>query len=217
MSSLSVNLPRRSALSRAHTATHLLHAVLVSLLPDTKQAGSYVGEDELRFDFYADNLFPDNQLATIAQTINTAIYSSYPVTTAQMSYEQALESGAKAFFEEKYPEVVRVVSILSPDLKSVELCGGTHVSNTAQIGGFVITEQSTVAAGIKRISALTGPKLAEHLLSLQAEKQKLANKVGVPVKQINAKIEKILTENDFLSSQTQKLSTSVLQSLVFSR
>lgn len=93
---------------------------------------------------------------------------------------------------------------------SVELCGGTHVADTSQIGAFVITEQSAVAAGVKRIVALTGTKVVEYLTLLHKEKNNLADKVGVPAKQLEAKIEKLLTEHTELSQKVQKLSSALI-------
>lgn len=93
---------------------------------------------------------------------------------------------------------------------SVELCGGTHVSDTSQIGAFVITEQSAVAAGVKRIVAFTGTKVVDYLTLLHKEKNTLADKVGVPAKQLEAKIEKLITEHSALSQQVQKLSSALI-------
>ena len=111
----------------------------------------------MRFDFFADTLLDPSQIDYINTKINRIIYQHHLVTTTETSYEGAIQSGAKAFFEDKYPENVRVVKIQdnSGVYYSVELCGGTHVANTGQIGGFFLTEQSTVAAGVKRIVALT--------------------------------------------------------------
>jgi alanyl-tRNA synthetase len=129
---------------RAHTATHLLHAQLATIFPQTKQAGSLVDEDYLRFDFYADVALTQEQIDAIEQTINTQITQALPVDVQEMSYDTAIQAGAKAFFEDKYGNMVRVVSI--GDKLSVELCGGTHVSNTAHIGTFAIIGQESVAA-----------------------------------------------------------------------
>jgi alanyl-tRNA synthetase len=97
---------------RAHTATHLLHAALTNIFPQTKQAGSYVGPDELRFDFFAERLLTSEELQQIVSQINTSITANLPVSVAEMSYDDAIKTGAKAFFEDTYPEVVRVVSIM---------------------------------------------------------------------------------------------------------
>lgn len=96
---------------RAHTATHLLHAALSEIFPQTKQAGSYVGEDELRFDFFADRLLDTKEIEHINHQINAIIREHHLVTVTEMSYQDAIASGAKAFFEDKYPERVRVVKV----------------------------------------------------------------------------------------------------------
>ncbi len=203
-----IDTHRRYALMRAHTATHLLHAALSEIFPQTKQAGSYVWEDELRFDFFAERLLDAKEIEHINNQINTIIRQHHLVTVTEMSYQDAIASGAKAFFEDKYPERVRVVKI--HETQSVELCGGTHVSQTNEIGAFFITEQSAVAAGVKRIVALTGPRVAGLVQSLMIEKNLLADKVGVPAKQVEAKIDKLIAEHSELSHKVQKLSTSLV-------
>ena len=156
---LHIDASRREANKRAHTATHLLHARLIGLFPQTHQAGSYVGPDELRFDFVAERMLTDGELAELTQNINDFIAQGQQVMTRELPYQEALQSGAKAFFEEKYPETVRVVSIpgtrSAQDVYSLELCGGTHVDNTAHIGAFIVTEQTSIAASTRRIVALT--------------------------------------------------------------
>lgn len=205
---LQIDIPHRYACMRAHTATHLLHAELWKIFPQTKQAGSYVGPDELRFDFFAERSLTNEELQHISNEINISIINNYPVSIAEMSYEDAIKTGAKAFFEDTYPEIVRVVSIGSG--LSVELCGGTHVSETSQIGSFFIIEQTAVAAGIKRITALTGPKVATHVQSLQSDLESIATKISVPVKQLDAKIEKLLTEHQ----QSQQLILSLAKAYI---
>jgi len=205
---LQIDKAHRYACMRAHTATHLLHAELWKIFPQTKQAGSYVGPDELRFDFFAERSLTSEELQHISQQINTSIINNYPVSVTEMSYEDAIKTGAKAFFEDTYPEIVRVVSIWSG--LSVELCGGTHVAETSQIGSFFITEQTAVAAGIKRITALTGPKVATHAQSLQSDLESVATKISVPVKQLDAKIEKLMTEHQ----QSQKLILSLAKGYI---
>lgn len=212
MSSLTTHPSRRYALMRAHTATHLLHASLCTIFPNTKQAWSYVGEDELRFDFFADRLLDAREITQINDHITMIIREHYTVTSTEMPYQNAIASGAKAFFEDKYPELVRVVTVQDNTWKteSIELCGGTHVSDTGQIGAFIIIEQSAVAAGIKRISAITGPRLTDYILALQSEKITLANKVGVSAKQLDTKIEKLVTEHTELTHKVQKLSNVLI-------
>ncbi|MDO4713950.1 MAG: hypothetical protein Q4B28_04890 [bacterium] len=179
---LTVNPSQRYAKMRAHTATHLLHAELAQFFPETKQAGSLVDSDFLRFDFYADRLLTPQELAMIEKRINQMIYLAREVKVEEMSIEAAGKLGAKMFFEEKYGDVVRVVQIVNDELPqemqhddnaeyfasygevlSIELCGGTHVANTREIGAFTIVSQEAVASGIKRITAVTGHKVVEKI------------------------------------------------------
>lgn len=214
---LSIDLSHRYACMRAHTATHLLHAELTKIFPQTKQAGSYVGPDELRFDFFAERGLTSEELDFITAQVNHIISANEKVSVQEMSYDQALKTGAKAFFEDSYPEIVRVVSVWyqGNTSYSVELCGGTHVAETGQIGAFVIIEQGAVAAGVKRITALTGPKVAAYVGQLQSQIDGLAHKVWVPTKQLEAKIEKILAESDEMSTKIEQLSAGLIKSIIW--
>jgi alanyl-tRNA synthetase len=156
----------RDATRRNHTATHLLHAALRQVLGShVKQAGSLVAPDRLRFDFVHFSAVPREQLDEIERIVNAQIVRNTPVATEVRSTEEAMAAGAMALFGEKYGDRVRVVSI--PGF-SMELCGGTHVRATGDIGPFVITEESGVAAGIRRIEALTGAGAVAHLQQQRA-------------------------------------------------
>lgn len=151
--SLEVDRRTRNMTERNHTATHILHSVLKNELGEhVRQEGSYVGPDKLRFDFTHFKALSDEELHDIERRVNEHIFDSHSVETNTMAYDDALGNGATALFTEKYGDTVRVVSVSD---FSMELCGGTHVCNTAEIGMFRILHESSVAAGIRRIEAVT--------------------------------------------------------------
>ncbi|MEO7084444.1 MAG: alanine--tRNA ligase [Gemmatimonadaceae bacterium] len=152
---------RRRDTERNHTATHLLQAALRQVLGESvHQAGSLVAPDRLRFDFTHHGPVSSDRLTEIESIVNREIWRGTGVTTREMAYPEARAAGAMALFGEKYGDVVRVVTV--PDF-SMELCGGTHVSNTGQIGLFKIVAETGVAAGVRRIEAVTGPGAYELL------------------------------------------------------
>ncbi|HET7035247.1 MAG TPA: alanine--tRNA ligase [Thermomicrobiaceae bacterium] len=186
MARATVDHARRADIRRNHTATHLLHAALRATLgPHVQQAGSLVAPDRLRFDFT--NLEPLNrqQLRHIQELINEEILGDRPVTTDLTTYQEAVAEGAMALFGEKYGDVVRVVSV--PGF-SKELCGGTHVASTAEIGLFLITGESSVASGVRRIEAVTGHASAERALRLEESTTELARGLHVPEEAITAQV-----------------------------
>ncbi|HKL44370.1 MAG TPA: hypothetical protein VJ892_03765 [Candidatus Absconditabacterales bacterium] len=216
---LKVDKAQRFAKMRAHTATHLLHAELSNIFPNTKQAGSLVDDNLLRFDFQAERMLTNQELTIIEKNINDLILQALPVLNQEMSLEEAQKQGAKAFFEEKYGDTVRVISINTvPLIKgetggsiSTELCGGTHVENTRDIGSFVIVNQEAVASGIKRISAYTGPKVLERILEMRDVLHEVQNKLGVKAEnQILDKIEKELKEKELMESKFESINTKLI-------
>lgn len=159
---LTVEARERLATARNHTATHLLHAALRSLLGEhTTQKGSYVSADRLRFDFQHEGPVSHEQLRAVESFVNQAVLDDLPVMTELMSMDEARGSGAVALFGEKYDDVVRVVSC---GTLSRELCGGTHLSSTGQIALFRIVSESGVASGIRRIEAVTGSRAVEEVV-----------------------------------------------------
>ena len=148
-----IDIERRRAIMRAHSATHLLHEALRGVLGDhVRQAGSLVEPDKLRFDFTHFSALTKEELAEIERRVNSAILDGADVTTAVMPVKEAMGLGAMALFGEKYGDTVRVVTMGG----SVELCGGTHLDNTAKAGAFVIIAEFSVASGVRRIEAITG-------------------------------------------------------------
>jgi len=189
---------RRKDTERNHTATHLLHAELRHVLGEhVHQAGSVVEPDRLRFDFTHHGPLKPEQLAEIERRVNRGVWSAVPVVLDQKAYKDAVAGGAMALFGEKYGDVVRVVTI--PGL-SVELCGGTHVRNTSEIGLFKIVSETGVAAGVRRILALTGPRAfellsdREHALAHIADRVKVALPAGVGSDTVAQRVDALLHE-----------------------
>jgi alanyl-tRNA synthetase len=152
-----VDVQRRRDIMRNHTATHLLHAELQAVLGEhARQAGSLVAPDRLRFDFTHPEAMTQEQLEQVEAGVNRNILENYRLEIAFKNREEALAGGAMALFGEKYGEVVRTITIGEPGPISYELCGGTHVSETGDIGLFLITGESSAAAGVRRIEAVTG-------------------------------------------------------------
>ncbi|HET7788803.1 MAG TPA: alanine--tRNA ligase [Myxococcales bacterium] len=167
---LVVDAGRRAGLRRNHSATHLLHRALREILGEgVKQAGSVVAPDYLRFDYTAYQPLTDEQRLQLERRVNQLVYENHEAQTRVMDPESAMKSGAMAFFGDKYTQLARVrVLQIGP---SVELCGGTHVSRSGDIGFFKVVSEGAIAAGVRRIVAVTGP---EALELVQGEEQQLA-------------------------------------------
>jgi alanyl-tRNA synthetase len=159
-----VDSKRRQDTMRNHTATHLLHAELRKVLGDhVRQAGSLVAPDRLRFDFTHPQAMTKKELAAVEDGINQRILDNYELNIEHKKLDQALEEGATALFGEKYGDEVRTITIGGEDPFSYELCGGTHVHETGEIGTFIILNEGSAAAGIRRIEAVTGRKAYEYI------------------------------------------------------
>ena len=151
---VTVDADRRNAIMRAHSATHLLQTALRTVLGDhVHQAGSYVDEDHLRFDFTHYSAMTAEEIAKVNELVQNAVFTGYGVDIREMSIDEAKASGATALFSEKYGDTVRVVNMGG---YSIELCGGTHLDNTAKVGAFRIVSEASVASGVRRIEAITG-------------------------------------------------------------
>ncbi|MBP1758529.1 MAG: alanine--tRNA ligase, partial [Firmicutes bacterium] len=163
---------RRRAIRRAHSATHLLHAALVKTLGEhVHQAGSLVEPDRLRFDFTHFSAMASEELQTVESLVNQAILEGHVIDTQEMAIDEAKRRGATALFGEKYGNEVRVVSM--GDV-SVELCGGTHLDNTAKAGTFHILAEFSVASGVRRIEAVTGEASLTNLLTTEGKYHEIA-------------------------------------------
>lgn len=198
--SLVVDKELRKLTAINHTATHMMHAALRKVLGDrVKQAGSLVDPTRLRFDFtYPRSVTPD-EIKQIESLVNKAIQSSDEVTTKEMKYDDAIKSGALAFFDEKYGDSVRVVRVGGTDSPfSVELCGGTHLSRTSDIGLFKIISETSVASGTRRIEAVTSLTAFEYLTHRSELFSTIEAKSGM-------KDEKAVEKFDQLSQQIKQL------------
>jgi len=195
----------RDATRRNHTATHLLHAALRTVLgTHVKQAGSLVAPDRLRFDFVHFQPVTRNELDRIEQIVNEQIVRNTTVTTDVRPTEEAIKEGAMALFGEKYGDKVRVVSV--PGF-SMELCGGTHVRATGDIGFFVIVAESGVAAGVRRIEALTGMGAVAWAQHERSTVTSLLDALHVAPEQALETIEKLHSENKRLAREASQLKT----------
>ena len=177
---------RRRAIRRNHTATHLLHRALrIVLGEETHQAGSLVAPDRLRFDFTSLEAIKPEQAIRISEIVNAEVLEDRPVTVASKPIKEAMSDGAMALFGEKYGDIVRVVEV--PGF-SKELCGGTHVAYTGEVGPFLIVSEGSVAAGVRRIEAVTGAAAVERMLSQQRLLENLAHEMKTPWHTLTAQI-----------------------------
>jgi alanyl-tRNA synthetase len=201
-----IDSSRRRAIMRNHTATHLLHRALrIVLGEETHQAGSLVAPDRLRFDFTSLETMTPAQLYRLSEIVNEQIVASTPVSTSILPYDEAISSGAMALFGEKYGVRVRVVSI--GDF-SRELCGGTHLAHTGEVGPFAVVSEGSVAAGVRRIEALTGTAAIERNLKQQQTIETLARDLRSPwtelpdqIRQLREKLRESEREVSRLRSQ----------------
>ncbi len=204
---LSVNEVRRAATCKNHSATHLLQKALRSVLgTHVEQAGSMVSEDRLRFDFTHFSALTPEELAKVEALVNEKIAESLPVVTKVMNIEDAKKEGAMALFGEKYASDVRVVAM--GDF-SKELCGGTHVNNTGVISVFKILSETGIAAGVRRIEALTGNGVLAYYKELENELLNAAKAAKTEPAQLTAKIEGYLEEIKALKSENEKLKSKL--------
>ncbi|WP_201830240.1 alanine--tRNA ligase [Microvirga zambiensis] len=195
---LIVDHERRSAVRSNHSATHLLHEALRQVLGDhVAQKGSLVAPDRLRFDFSHPKPIDEAELARVEEIANKVLLQNEPVVTKLMAVDEAIESGARALFGEKYGDEVRVVSMGTGEANrafSIELCGGTHVNRTGDIGVVTIVGESAVAAGVRRLEAMTGEAARRHLTDESRRLREVAGLLKTPVDEVSARLAALLEE-----------------------
>jgi alanyl-tRNA synthetase len=201
-----VEKKRRKDIMRNHTATHILQAKLREILGEhVRQAGSLVAPDRLRFDFTHPDAVTPVQLEEIEKQVNNAILESSTLIVSHKKLDQALSEGATALFGEKYGEDVRTIAIGEGMPYSNELCGGTHVSETSDIGTFIITSEGSVAAGIRRIEAVTGRKAYEIIRKRLSTIKTTANKLECSIDGLYSSVNKLINEKQSLLDRVAKM------------
>ena len=194
---LSVESTSRASAASNHSATHLMHAALKHVLGShVEQKGSLVDASKLRFDFSHPKAVTKDEIKEIELIVNQQTLNNAEVKTELMKLDDAIASGAEAMFGEKYDDEVRVLSM--GDGFSVELCGGTHVSRTGDIGMFVILSESSVSSGVRRIEAVTGSKAVELMLEIRSQLQDVQGILNVGAPEVSSKVKDLVRENKSL-------------------
>ena len=198
-----IDQENRKNIARNHTATHLLHKALREVLGEhIQQKGSFVHPDHLRFDFTHFQQVSKHELDIVEKAVNTQIRKCIPLTAEIQNIDAAKKAGAVALFGEKYDEKIRVVSIGD---YSKELCGGTHLAYTGEIGLFKITSESSIAAGIRRIEAITGEKAEQYVKILEDEIDEIGRHLHAPSASVLEKLQKMISENKQMRIQLKSV------------
>ena len=207
---VSVESARRQGLRLHHTGTHLLHAALRKILgTHVTQAGSLVAPDHLRFDFSHPSSVRDREIEQVEEVVNEQVQANIVVSPAEMDLQEALRRGAMALFGEKYGDRVRVVRI--GDF-STELCGGTHLDATGQIGLFKVTSEGAVASGIRRVEAVTGSAALRHVGQEEAALREAAGLLRIPPLELPRRLQKLIDEQKQLEKQLAQLEARLARS-----
>ena len=206
---LSVDTKKRALSARNHSATHLLQKALRTVLgTHVEQAGSSVNEDRLRFDFTHFSALTPEELKKVEEIVNEQISNGLQVVVKNMPIEEAKKTGAQALFGEKYGDIVRVVNMSD---FSIEFCGGTHVSNTAEIMAFKIISETGVAAGVRRIEALTSEGLLNYYDALEKKLRSAAALLKATPDTLSDKITHMMAENKSLHSEVESMKSKMAQ------
>jgi alanyl-tRNA synthetase len=206
-----IDVEKRNKTAVHHSATHLMHAALRKVLgTHVQQKGSLVNEDYLRFDFSHFSKMTNEEIEKVESIVNKKIRKNIPVVIQQMPKEEALKTGAMALFGEKYGDLVRVV-MMDPNF-SIELCGGTHVGNTGELGYFKIINETAVGAGLRRIEAVSG-KAAEDVINKELNELKSLKEQLKNPKDTIAALENLLTEREGLKKQVDQMELQILETV----
>ena len=204
---LSVDHELRGATRRNHSATHLLHWALRQVVGETAaQKGSLVGPDRLRFDYSGTRPLESSELARIEDLVNSRVLENTEITTEALPMDEAKRRGAIGIFEEKYGEVVRMLTI-GP---SLELCGGTHAYRTGDIGLFKVLSETGLAAGVRRSEATTGLNALRHLRSVESEVSSTAALLKAPAQQLHDRVERLLEQQKEFQREIERLKRSIM-------
>lgn len=205
-----IDVERRRAIMRAHSATHLLQRALKTVLGDhVEQAGSLVEPDRLRFDFTHFSAISDDDIALIEKYVNRAILEGYQIETREMPIEEAKALGAMALFSEKYGDVVRVVNMGG---YSVELCGGTHLDNTAKVGAFRLKSESSIASGVRRIEAIVGEAVMDELRQDSALLRRMSDTLKTNPNELEDKFAQLIEDYRTSRKLVEKMQAQQLKS-----
>ncbi|MFK7860533.1 MAG: alanine--tRNA ligase [Granulosicoccus sp.] len=206
----SVDCERRDRIRQNHSSTHLLHGALRSVLgTHVEQKGSLVNEQQLRFDFSHGEAVTHEQMVAIERWMDHEVRLNSPCSIEEMSMEEAIKAGAMALFGEKYGDVVRVVRLGD---ESVELCGGTHVNATGDLGGIKVLSEGGVAAGVRRIEAVSGPAALDYTQSIEAQLESVASTLKAPKTDVIPKLVQLQARNKELARQVDQLQAQLAAS-----
>jgi alanyl-tRNA synthetase len=207
---VTVDSPRRQGLRQHHTGTHLLHAALRKVLgTHVTQAGSLVAPDHLRFDFSHGSQVNDREVSRIEDLVNEQVQADTPVVPSEMNLDEALKTGAMALFGEKYGDRVRVIKI--GDF-STELCGGTHLGRTGEIGLLKVTTEGAVASGVRRVEAVAGPAALESVARTESALRQAADILKIGPLEVPARLQKLIDEQRTLEKQLRELEARLARS-----